>query len=150
MSLDRSEAERLLGELIAPWVRDLRLSFETIDAGRVSVRMPFDERLTRIGGTVCGQALMALADTTMVFVVSSAIGEFRPMTTVSQSSNFMRPIAGADVIAEGRILRLGRTMAFGEVFIRAAGSEAPAVHVSSAYALIAEPAKAAAAPPSPH
>ena len=141
-TLSLPDARALLDSLFAPWVRDLHLIVEEVGAGSASLRMPFDDRLTRIGGTVCGQALMSLADTTMVFVVSSAIGEFRPMTTVNQSTQFMRAISNADVIAEGRILRLGRTMAFGEVRLRAEGDDAPAVHVSSAYALIPAPAKA--------
>lgn len=134
--LSRDEAERLLGELFAPWVRDLDLTVEQVGEGAATLRMPFHPRLTRIGGTVCGQALMALADTTMVFVIAGAFGEFRPMTTVNQSTQFMRAISNADVVAEGRILRLGRTMAFGEVRLRAEGDEAPAVHVSSAYAIL--------------
>jgi uncharacterized protein (TIGR00369 family) len=150
MTLSIEQADALLDELFAPWVRDLKLAIERVDQGSVTLRMPFDERLTRIGGTICGQALMALADTTMVFVVSSAIGAFRPMTTVNQSTNFMRAIAGKDVLAEGRILRLGRTMAFGEVYLRADGDDAPAVHVASAYALAGGPTKAPLPPPSPH
>lgn len=134
--LSREEAERLLGELFAPWVRELGLAVDEVGDGTATLRMPFHPRLTRIGGTVCGQALMALADTTMVFVIAGAFGEFRPMTTVNQSTQFMRAIANADVMAEGRILRLGRTMAFGEVRLRAAGDNAPAVHVSSAYAIL--------------
>lgn len=136
MPLSVQRANELLDELFAPWVRDLGLSVESVGEGSVVLRMRYDDRLTRIGGTICGQALMALADTTMVFVVSSAIGEFRPMTTINQSTNFMRPIAKSDVIADGRILRLGRTMAFGEVYLRAAADPAPAAHVSSAYALV--------------
>lgn len=134
--LELADAERLLVELFAPWVQDLRLSVESIEHGRAVLRMPFDARLARIGGTVCGQALMALADTCMVFTVASGFGAFRPMTTVNQSTQFMRAIAGADVLAEGLLLRLGRTMAFGEVRLRAADDERPAVHVSSTYAIL--------------
>ena len=134
--LSQEEAQRLFGELFAPWVQDLRLTVEEVGDGAATLRMPFDQRLTRIGGTVCGQALMALADTAMVFVISGAFGAFKPMTTVNQSTQFMRAIANADVLAEGRILRLGRTMAFGEVRLRAEGDPAPAVHVSSAYAIL--------------
>lgn len=126
----------MLAELFAPWVRELDLHVEEVGDGAATLRMRFHPRLARIGGTVCGQALMALADTTMVFVIAGAFGEFRPMTTVNQSTQFMRPISDRDVIAEGRILRLGRTMAFGDVRLRAEGEEAPAVHVSSAYAIL--------------
>lgn len=135
------DAEHLLTTLFAPWVQDLALRVEEVGQTSATLRMPYDERLTRIGGTVCGQALMALADTTMVFVVSGALGGFRPMTTVNQSTQFMRAIAKADVLAEGRLLRIGRTMAFGEVRLRADGDPAPAVHVSSVYALPADAPK---------
>ena len=136
MSLSISRANDLLEELFAPWVRDLRLRVDDVSEGAVRLHMPYDERLARIGGTVCGQALMSLADTTMVFVVASAIGEFKPMTTVNQSTSFMRPIAKMNVVAEGRILRLGRTMAFGEVYLRSVADANPAVHVASTYALL--------------
>ena len=142
--LGLSAAEGLLATLFAPWVQDLGLSVEEIGPGRAVLRMRYDPKLTRIGGTVCGQALMALADTTMVFTVASGFGEFRPMTTVNQSTQFMRAISNADVLAEGRLLRLGRTMAFGEVRLRADGDDAPAVHVSSAYAILPEAAVKAA------
>ncbi|MCA1939918.1 MAG: PaaI family thioesterase [Caenispirillum bisanense] len=134
--LSRDQITEMQHSLFAPWVQDLALVVESVDADRAVVRLPFSDRLTRIGGTVCGQALMALADTAMVFLVSGAFGEFRPMTTVSQTTNFMKALSGRDVIAEARLLRLGRTMAFGDVFLRADGDEAPAVHVASTYAIL--------------
>lgn len=134
--LSRDQITEMQQSLFAPWVQDLALVVESVDADRAVVRLPFSDRLTRIGGTVCGQALMALADTAMVFLVSGAFGEFRPMTTVSQTTNFMKALSGRDVIAEARLLRLGRTMAFGDVFLRADGDEAPAVHVASTYAIL--------------
>jgi uncharacterized protein (TIGR00369 family) len=134
--LNHEQAEDLKASLFAPWVQDLNLSIEHVGADRAVVRLPFSDRLTRIGGTVCGQALMALADTSMVFLISGAFGGFRPMTTVSQTTHFMRPIANSDVLAEARLLRLGRTMAFGEVYLRAEGEDSPAGHVASTYAII--------------
>ncbi|SOD96860.1 PaaI family thioesterase [Caenispirillum bisanense] len=134
--LSRDQITEMQHSLFAPWVQDLALVVESVEADRAVVRLPFSDRLTRIGGTVCGQALMALADTAMVFLVSGAFGEFRPMTTVSQTTNFMKALSGRDVIAEARLLRLGRTMAFGDVFLRADGDEAPAVHVASTYAIL--------------
>lgn len=136
--LTPEQAEELKTSLFAPWVQDLDLRIEHVGADRAVLRLPFSDRLTRVGGTVCGQALMALADTAMVFLISGAFGGFRPMTTVSQTTNFMRAVAERDVIAEARLLRLGRTMAFGEVYLRPDGDDAPAVHVASTYAIIPE------------
>jgi hypothetical protein len=90
------EARRVLAEVFAPWVRDLDLSIEAFDfippperaadwqPGAI-LRMPFSERLCRNGGIVCGQALMAFADTAMVLANLAANRGYRPMTTVDQT-----------------------------------------------------------------
>jgi uncharacterized protein (TIGR00369 family) len=83
-------------------VQDLGLVVESMTAGTVTLRLPFDERLARIGGMVCGQALMAAADTAMVIAISAQLGEFRPMTTVSLTTSFMRPIAQGDALITAR------------------------------------------------
>jgi uncharacterized protein (TIGR00369 family) len=102
------------------------------------VRLPFNHTLVHVGGTVCGQALMTAADTAMVIALSAALGEFRPMATVGQTISFLRPVANEDLLVEARVLRLGRTLAFGEVAMRAAKSGALAAHATTTYALPAE------------
>src|SRR5450432_2302186 len=123
---DIEEARRVLGDVIAPWVQDLGLSIGGIECGPppgapgdwqpgAVLRMAFSERLCRHGGIVCGQALMALADTAMVIAIQAAIRGYRPMTTVDQTTHFIRPVTASDVLAEARVVRLGRTMSFGRV-----------------------------------
>jgi uncharacterized protein (TIGR00369 family) len=146
-SFDLSAATRLLGEALAPWVLDLGLSVVAIEtttpAGAPDgwepgaiLRMPFSPRLCREGGAVSGQALMALADTAMVFAVAAASGRYRPMTTVDQTTHFLRPVAAADVLADARIVRHGRTMSFGRVTLVNAADDKPVAIVTSAYALL--------------
>ena len=76
VDFDLQEARRVLGEVFAPWVQDLGLSVVSIDTSRPAgaaddwqpgavLRMGFSDRLCRHGGIICGQALMALADTAM-------------------------------------------------------------------------------------
>ena len=142
-AFDRDAAERLLADVFAPWVRDLGLSVERVGPDGAVLRMRFSERLCRDNGVVCGQALMSLADTAMVFAVSAAAGGYGAMTTVDQTMHFLRPIARADALAEARVLRLGRTMAFGQVTIAADGDSRPAATAQTAYALLGErPSKA--------
>ena len=144
---DPAEAKRVLGEVFAPWVQDLGLSIETLhtspppDAGPdwqpgATLRMAFSERLCRNGGIVCGQALMALADTAMVIAILAANRGFRPMTTVDQTTHFLKAVASSDVLAEARVVRLGRTMSFGRVTLRAAADSKPVAMVSSAFAML--------------
>jgi uncharacterized protein (TIGR00369 family) len=135
-AFDRDAAERLLGAVFAPWVRDLGLAIEHIGPEAAVLRMQFSEKLCRDSGVVCGQALMSLADTAMVFAVSAAAGGYRAMTTVDQTVHFLRPIANADALAEARVTRLGRTMAFGQVAITAEGDPRPAASAQTAYALL--------------
>ena len=107
-----AEARRVLDDVFAPWVKDLDLSVEAFDfeqpsderdwqAGAV-LRMPFSEKLCRNGGMVCGQALMAFADTAMVIANLAANRGYRPMTTVDQTTHFMRAVMSSDVLADAR------------------------------------------------
>lgn len=140
------EARRVLGEVFAPWVQDLGLSVEAIDyeppkaaadwqPGAI-LRMAFSERLCRHGGVVCGQALMALADTSMVIANLAANRGYRPMTTVDQTTHFMRAVSQSDVLADARVVRLGRTMSFGRVTLSSAADNKPVAIVSSAFAML--------------
>jgi uncharacterized protein (TIGR00369 family) len=144
---DIEEARRVLRDVFAPWVQDLGLSIEGIDhspppeaaadwqPGAI-LRMPFSERLCRNGGIVCGQALMAFADTAMVIANLAANRGYRPMTTVDQTTHFMRAVTSSDVLADARVIRMGRTMSFGRVTLSGASDNRPVAMVSSAFAML--------------
>lgn len=136
MSFDKAAATTLLKTVFAQWVKDLDLSIESIEAERAVLRMRFSDKLCRDNGVVCGQALMSLADTSMVFAISSAAGGYLPMTTVDQTIHFLRPATRVDLLAEARVVRLGRTMAFGSVSIRTVDDERPVALAQTAYALM--------------
>ncbi len=137
-TFDQAAAEGMLTGVFAPWIQDLGLSIESLGPEGAVLRMPFSERLCRDNGVICGQALMSLADTAMVFAVSSAGGAYRPMTTVDQTMHFLRPAASADVLAEAKVIRLGRTMAFGSVTLTTEGDARPVAIAQLAYALLPE------------
>jgi uncharacterized protein (TIGR00369 family) len=144
---DIEEARRVLRDVFAPWVLDLGLSVESLslspppDAAAdwqpgAMLRMGFSDRLCRHGGIVCGQALMALADTAMVIAILAANRGFRPMTTVDQTTHFLKAVTADDVIADARVVRLGRTMSFGRVTLSGATDSKPVAMVSSAFAML--------------
>ncbi len=137
-TFDQAAEERLLADVFASWIQDLGLSIERVEPEGAVLRMRFSERLCRDNGVVCGQALMSLADTAMVFAVSAAAGGYRPMTTVDQTVHFLRPVMKADTLAEAQVVRLGRTMAFGRVTLFAEGDARPVGTAQTAYALLTE------------
>ena len=114
----------------------LRLAPVAVGPDAVVLRLPFDESLCRVGGPLCGQALMSAADTAMVIAISAQLGEFRPMTTVSLTTSFMRPIAQGDALITARVIKPGRTLTFGEIEIVSASDGKLAVHATTTYAML--------------
>lgn len=72
---------------------------------------PLDEQF------LCGQAVMALADTLLVFPVIAVNGHERNMVTLDLSTQFLKPIAPGDIRIEARIIQNGRRAIRGVVDI---------------------------------
>ena len=68
------QTQTWLRELFAPWVRALDLRVLGVEPGEVRLLLPFSPSLCRVGGTICGQALMAAADTSMVLAIALQLG----------------------------------------------------------------------------
>ncbi|MFF7177445.1 hotdog domain-containing protein [Streptomyces sp. NPDC008121] len=136
MTLTLAAADRVLADNFAPWVLDLGLSVVSLDTGEAVLRLPWSDRLAREGGGLCGQALMAAADTATVIAVSAARGGFVPMTTVQQSISFQRAVLGADVLVRARLTKTGKRMAFADIAMTAEGTDETAAHATAVYALL--------------
>jgi acyl-coenzyme A thioesterase PaaI-like protein len=69
-------------------------------------------------------------------VLGNVFAPWVPMTTVDQTTHFMRAVTSADVLADARVVRLGRTMSFGRVTLSSATDNKPVAMVSSAFAML--------------
>jgi uncharacterized protein (TIGR00369 family) len=120
-----------------PWVRAMGMSVETIDEGRCRVRLPHRDEHLRPGGTISGPAMMGLADYAMYVGVLSAIGRVELAVTTNLSINFLRRPQPAAILADCRMIKVGRRLAYGEVFLFAEGAEedGPVAHVTSTYSI---------------
>jgi uncharacterized protein (TIGR00369 family) len=118
-----------------PYVGQLGCVIERFEAGKVIIRLPYGELLRRPGGTICGPALMALADITLYGVVLSMIGRVELAMSTSMTVHFLSRPRPEEVRAEGRLLKLGRRHAVGEVTLRQAGLPQPVCHVTGTYAI---------------
>ena len=130
-----ADIEATLERVLAPWVRQLGLRAEAVDATGVTLRLPFQEIFRHAGGVVCGQVLMSAADTAMIVAISAALSEFRPMTTVTLTTNFMRPVIDGDVLVRANVLRLGKTVVFGAIELTGQDGKL-AVQATTTYALL--------------
>ena len=134
--MDTATLQSALTEYFAPWVQALELEVLACDADKVMVRLPQRAQLARVGGMVCGQAMMAAADTCMVLALMNHLKGFRPMTTVQLNTSFLKPLAAQDGIIEARVLRAGKSLAFGEIDIRGASDGKSVCRSTTTYALL--------------
>ena len=132
-TLSIEEAQRILDDNISPWVGELDMRVEQVDADVVRVRMPYNQRLVHSGGVICGQALMGIADAAMLVAIANAAPGMTARATVSLNISFLRPAAETDVIADIRILKSGRTLAFGDVTLYGADPGKPLAQLSVTY-----------------
>src|SRR6218665_1893294 len=86
----------LLADWFAPWIQAMGLKVESFADGEVSLRLPQNDQLSRVGGMLCGQAMMSAADTAMVLAIVTQLGTRRPMTTVQLNTTFLKPLSGQD------------------------------------------------------
>ncbi len=106
-----------------------------IGDGTATLRMHFNPSLIRPGGTVAGPALMALADVTLYAVVLGLIGRVELAVTTNLTINFLRKPGPADVLAEGRVLKLGKRLAVAECSLRSVGGDDLVAHVTGTYSI---------------
>ena len=111
------------------------LTIEEVWHGGGRVRQAFQPQFIRPGGTISGPTMMALADVAMYVGILASIGPVPLAVTINLSINFLRKPAAGDLIAECRLLKLGKRLATGEVTIHSDGMKEPVAHATSTYSI---------------
>ena len=120
---------------IFPQVRG-EFDIEEMDGVRTVVRLKVADRHLRPGGTVSGPSMFALADVTAYIATLARIGKVPLAVTTNVSLDFMRkPEAGKDLIAEARLLKLGRTLSVVDILLFSEGMADPVARSTMTYAI---------------
>src|SRR5262245_94808 len=136
MKMDAAAIRRFLREEFPQVFSGDDLTIEHADGQTCLVRQRYSDSMLRPGGTVSGPTLMALADCAMYVVLLSAIGPVGLAVTTNLNINFLRKGApGQDVLAEARLLKLGKRLAVGEVILLSGDSPDPIAHVTATYSI---------------
>jgi uncharacterized protein (TIGR00369 family) len=132
--IGREELAALSRESL-PFAGMLGVEVLSLDYGRAVMRMPFKADFLRPGGTISGPMMMGLADYALYAVVLSAIGQVELAVTTNLSINFLRKPGPAPLLAEGKLLKLGKRLAIGEVEMFSEGDPELVAHVVGTYSI---------------
>lgn len=122
-----AEVESFLDDVFPELHHDGRLTrIEALGPLSARVRLTYSARTLRPGGTVSGPAMMALVDHAMYVAVIAHIGRVALAVTTHLSIDFLRKPAQKDLIAEVRVVKLGKRLAVGHVTLFSEGEDAGA------------------------
>ncbi|WP_417676139.1 PaaI family thioesterase [Pseudodonghicola sp.] len=134
LALTRDELAEYLHEVF-PQIRD-DFTIDDLSPQRITMRLLTAERHLRPGGTVSGPSMFALADVAVYAMVLARVGKKALAVTTNCSLDFMRkPEAGRDLIAECRLLKLGRVLAVADVLMFSDGGSDPVARASMTYSI---------------
>lgn len=132
--LGTEELTELLAEIFPQVAADFRI--EELSENHIQMRLLVQDRHLRPGGTVSGPSLFALADVALYAMLMARVGPKALAVTTSASIDFMRkPAAGQDVLADCKLLKLGRVLVVGDVLMRSEGSDKVVARASMTYSI---------------
>jgi len=120
-----------------PFARIMGIRADYFREDHIRVRAVYNEDFLRPGGTVSGPVMMGLADAALYGLILSRLGPVELAVTTNLSINFLRKPAPADLIADARLLKLGKRLAIGEVSLYSDIPDAsePVAHVTGTYSI---------------
>jgi uncharacterized protein (TIGR00369 family) len=129
-------SKEAIAAFIAQEFPQTRIVVDAVGDKTATVSQAVNDSDLRPGGTVSGPTLMAVADVALYVAVLGAIGIVPLAVTTSLTINFLRkPVAGRRIIAECQLLKVGKTLAVGEVSLYSEGSADVVAHVVGTYAI---------------
>ena len=132
--MDTEELHSFLAEAFPQVAEDFTV--DRVDVEGIRLRMRVSQRHLRPGGTVSGPSIFALADVGVYLALLSRLGPVALAVTTNCAIDFMRkPSAEADLIAEVRLLKLGRVLAVGDTLIHSDGESVPVARASLTYSI---------------
>jgi uncharacterized protein (TIGR00369 family) len=103
--------------------------------GGCRVRRRFSARSLRPGGTISGPTMMALTDFAVYVAILASIGPVPLAVTTNLNINFLRKPAQRDLIAQAKLIKLGKRLAVGDVAIYSDGEEEMVAHATATYSI---------------
>lgn len=125
-----------ISDFLAAEFPQTKCKVDAVGGMAATVRHEIGSDELRPGGTVSGPVMMAVADVALYVAILGEIGIVPLAVTTSLSINFLRkPPADRAIIGSCKLIKLGRSLAVGEVTLHSEGLPEPVAHVVGTYAL---------------
>ena len=109
---------------------------EEVGNGGATVSHQIGHGELRPGGTVSGPVLMSIADVALYVAILGEIGIVPMAVTTSLTINFLRkPAADRSIVGVCKLIKVGRSLVVGEVYLYSAGSTDAVAHVVGTYSI---------------
>ena len=113
-----------------------KCTVEAVGNKSATVKLHVSMADLRPGGTVAGPVLMMVADVALYVALLGEIGIVALAVTTSLNINFLRkPVADRAIIGVATLIKLGKSLAVGEVALYSEGGEEPVAHVVATYSI---------------
>ena len=134
LALSKDELSAYLEEVF-PQVRG-EFRIDALSVEGITMRLLVQDHHLRPGGTLSGPSMFSLADVCVYALVLSRLGREALAVTTNASFDFMRkPSGSVDLIGHGRLLKLGRVLAVGDVLIYSEGDDRPVARSTMTYSI---------------
>ncbi|MEH6640011.1 MAG: PaaI family thioesterase [Porticoccaceae bacterium] len=125
-----------LGEFLKQEFPQTSIVIDDVGEGWIKVRQAIELKHLRPGNTVSGPSLMAVADVALYLAILAIKGPVALAVTTNLNINFLRkPAADKDIVGDCRLIKVGKRLVVGEVFIYSDGDPEAVAHVTATYSI---------------
>lgn len=116
--------------------KEKMFTIEYLVPGSLRLVIPYQTRMLRPGNVLSGPSLFTAADLAMYALVIGHIGPEMMAVTANMNLNFLNKATPGNIIADGRLLKLGRKLAVMEVSLySSAAPETLVAHATGSYSI---------------
>ncbi len=134
VKLDKAAIQTFLDRDFGPLGADFRI--DRVEETGITLRLKVTAQHLRPGNVISGPSIFALADVAVYLAILARIGMVPMTVTTNCSIDFLRKAAAdRDLLADARVLKLGRSLAVGDVLLYSEGLADPVARAGLTYAI---------------
>lgn len=118
-----------------PMAAAIGITATRLAPGEARLVLPYSAAIARPVDTVSGPAMMTLADVAVWAAVLSMIGPQEMAVTTNLHMNFLRKAGAVELVAEAKVMKMGRRLAVAACELIAAPTDEMVAHATATYAI---------------